>query len=135
MINLKSLLNIILATLLIFSLITTVHAQDLGDLLTRLMSNPISMATFIIQFSLGLALGYYSMKVIKHILALLGIIVIGVLLNVWQMGGIKEFVTQVGLEWSKVYPLIQTVLTAFGILTMLPIGLGFFIGITIAMRK
>ena len=75
------------------------------------------------------------MKVIKHILALLGIIVIGVLLNVWQMGGIKEFVTQVGLEWSKVYPLIQTVFTAFGILTMLPIGLGFFIGITIAMRK
>lgn len=120
-----------------FSLASTSFAQEGGfsELLSSLMSDPKALLSFVVQFALGAGLGYYSIKVIKYILALIGIMVIGTLLNIWQLGGLEEFVSKTGLEWSKIYPLLQSIAAALGILTVLPIGLGFFLGVVIAARK
>lgn len=119
----------------LLAILQTEAETDLGALLSTLISNPTSLAIFLIQLVLGLALGYFSVKVIKYIIALIGIIVIGVVLNIWQLGGIEEFVNRVGLEWSKVYSVIKTILAAFGIMTVLPVTIGFFLGIIIALKK
>ena len=135
--NLTTIMKIGLIFLVLIGLIPVTHAQGEGltELVSELMGNTNTLIAFIIQFILGLSLGYYSTKVIKHIIALIGIVIIGILLNVWQLGGVEEFVTRTGLEWSKVYPLLQSIIAAFGILTILPIGLGFFIGVIIATRR
>ncbi|KYH36960.1 MAG: hypothetical protein AYL29_010060 [Candidatus Bathyarchaeota archaeon B24] len=110
---------------------------DIGleDLLSELLSQPVTMASFIVKFCLGLMLGYFSVKAIKYVLALVGVMAVGVILDIWQLGGLEEFISKIGLEWSKVYPLIQSLISAFSILTVLPIGLGFFIGFIVAVRR
>ncbi|MCD6444485.1 hypothetical protein J7L70_05740 [Candidatus Bathyarchaeota archaeon] len=110
---------------------------DIGleDLLSELLSQPVTLASFIVKFCLGLMLGYFSVKAIKYVLALVGVMAVGVILDIWQLGGLEEFISKTGLEWSKIYPLIQSLISAFSILTVLPIGLGFFIGFVIAVRR
>ena len=128
----------LLVVLLVFSGISPCFAEDGVDLqlvISELMSNPIVLASFVVKFFLGLILGYFLAKVFKYILALVAIVLIGLLLDIWQLGGLEEFFSRSGLEWSKVYPLIQTLISALGILTILPIGVGFLLGVIIAMRR
>jgi len=128
----------LLVVLLVFSSISPCFAEDGVDLqsvISELMSNPIVLASFVVKFFLGLILGYFLAKVFKYILALVAIVVIGLLLDIWQLGGLGEFFSRSGLEWSKVYPLIQTLISALGILTTLPIGVGFLLGVIIAMKR
>lgn len=107
----------------------------LENLLSELLSKPVTLASFIVKLCLGLMLGYFSVKAVKYLLALVAVMAVGVALDIWQLGGLEEYVSKTGLEWSKVYPLIQSLISAFGILTVLPIGLGFFIGFVIAVRR
>jgi len=128
----------LLVVLLVFSSISPCFAEDGVDLqsvISELMSNPIVLASFVVKFFLGLILGYFLAKVFKYILALVAIVLIGLLLDIWQLGGLGEFFSRSGLEWSKVYPLIQTLISALGILTTLPIGVGFLLGVIIAMKR
>lgn len=108
---------------------------ELENLLSEFLSQPVTLASFIVKFCLGLMLGYFSVKAIKYVLALAAVMAIGVILDVWQLGGLEKFISKTGLEWSKVYPLIQSLISAFSILTVLPIGLGFFIGFVMAVRR
>jgi len=128
----------LLVVLLVFSSISPCFAEDGVDLqsvISELMSNPIVLASFVVKFFLGLILGYFLAKVFKYILALVAIVLIGLLLDIWQLGGLEEFFSRSGLEWSKVYPLIQTLISALGILTTLPIGVVFLLGGMIAMKR
>jgi len=127
-----------LVMLLVFSSINSCFAEDGVDLqsvISELMSNPIVLTSFVVKFFLGLILGYFLARVFKYILALVAIVLIGLLLDIWQLGGLGEFFSKSGLEWSKVYPLIQTLISALGILTILPIGVGFLLGVIIAMKR
>lgn len=128
----------LLVMLLVFSSINPCFAEDGVDLqsvISELMSNPIVLTSFVVKFFLGLILGYFLARVFKYILVLVAIVLIGLLLDIWQLGGLGEFFSKSGLEWSKVYPLIQTLISALGILTILPIGVGFLLGVIIAMKR
>ncbi|MEM2849445.1 MAG: hypothetical protein QXI36_04130 [Candidatus Bathyarchaeia archaeon] len=108
---------------------------DLQSVISELMSNPIVLASFAIKFCLGLLLGYFSAKVLKYILALVAIVLIGLLLDIWQLGGLGEFFSKMGLDWQKTYSLVQTIISVLGILTILPIAVGFLIGVIIAVKR
>jgi len=115
------------------------QGEDIGSLLISTFTNPSSLITFVIELALGIGLGYFSTKILKYILALIGIFIIGVLLNVWQspqLGvNIGEQLKRLDLEWSKISPVIMSIVYTIGLTTVLPITLGFLIGVVIAMSK
>ena len=134
--------GMILTLITALSFVSVCYAQEagnteggMGDLLSEFLSNPAGALVVVIQFGLGLGLGYFSMKALKYIVALIAIVVVGVLLNIWQFGGLGGFVEKTGLDPSKVHSIFKTVAGALGILTVVPVGIGFFIGIIVAMRK
>lgn len=107
---------------------------NLQSIISELMSNPVVLASFTVKFCLGLLLGYFSAKIIKYILALVAVTLIGLILDIWQLGGLGEYFSKMGLDWQKIYSLIQTIIITLGILTILPIGVGFLIGIIVAIK-
>lgn len=119
--------------------IPSVDNVDIGALLSSLFANPASLIIFVIQLVLGVGLGYFSAKVFKYVLALIGIFIIGVLLNIWQSSqlesNVKEQLTNLSLTWSKVYPVLLSLIYMLGLTTVLPITLGFVIGLIIAVAK
>ena len=75
----------------------------------------------------------------KYIVALILIFVIGVVLNIWNSpalgANIQQQLSSLGLEWGKVYPVLLSIVYMLGITTILPITVGFFIGVVIAIVK
>jgi len=137
---------LILTTCLVTSvfLAASVHSaycqnNELSDHLFELLSNPIAIAIFLTQLGLGFGLGYFSMKALKYIIALVCIFALGILLNIWQFGGLEGFLSRLGLEdfleISRLTAMLQTIASILGILTILPIGVGFFVGAIMAARK
>jgi len=115
---------------------TSTEEVTLPSFLSDALKNPKVMLAVAIQFLMGLGLGYYSAKVIRYILALIGILILGSILSIWSLGGSAyDVISRFGEEATKIYPLIQSVLSALGILTVGPIAAGFILGVIIAMRK
>lgn len=141
--KLSRILLVALASISIVFTIPSAFAQapsgDIASLLTSLFTNPSSLLTFIIELALGIGLGYFSAKIFKYILALIGIFIIGVLLNVWQSpqlsSNLQQQLTSLGLTWEKVYPVLISLIYMLGLTTVLPITLGFIIGLVIAIAK
>jgi len=107
-----------------------------NELVTKLLTNPKALVVVLIQFLLGFALGYYSAKVVKYVLALIAIIVLGSVLSVWSIGGnVNDFLTKLGTEAVKLWPVIQGVLATFGIMTVAPITIGFILGVVAAFAR
>ncbi|RLF15203.1 MAG: hypothetical protein DRJ66_04765 [Thermoprotei archaeon] len=135
----------IIATLIICALSTSYtciaqsnsEGSQIPELVSNALSNPKVLVTIAIQFLLGLSLGYFSVKVIKYILALIGILILGSFLSVWSLGGsIDEFLLRIGVEAQKVLPLIRDLLSTLGILTIGPVTIGFIAGIIVgSLRK
>lgn len=115
---------------------TATATASLNDVVASAVSNPKVIATVGVQFLLGMALGYVSVKVIKYVLALIGILVLGAALSVWSIGGsVEDFVIGLGVKAQKVMPIVKGALTALGILTVGPITAGFVLGLLIAFIK
>ena len=142
----KALPAVLAASLLILAVLapTTLSQTEnqtatevtLPSFLSDALKNPKVMLAVAIQFLMGLGLGYYSAKVIRYILALIGILILGSILSIWSLGGSAyDVISRLGEEASKIYPVIQSVLSALGILTVGPIAAGFIVGVIIAMRK
>ena len=112
---------------------------DIGKLFASLFLNPSFLMTFIIEFALGFGLGYFSVKVFKYIIALIGIFIVGILLNIWQTPQLGTSITselaQLGLTWSEVLPVALSLVYTLGITTVMPITIGFAIGLIVAMTK
>jgi hypothetical protein len=133
----------ILAVLVVILNVSVVFAQsstpDIGSIISSLFSNPYSLLIFVIELVLGLALGFFSVKAIKYILALICIFIVGVLLNVWatpNLGtSIQKQLSSLGLTWSSLHPVIMSIVYLLGLTTVLPITVGFIIGIVIATVK
>ena len=115
------------------------NSSDLGGVTTSLFMNPNTVLIFVIELLLGLGLGYFSVKIVKYIVALILIFVIGVVLNIWNSpalgANIQQQLNSLGLEWGKVYPVLLSIVYMLGITTILPITVGFFIGVVIAIVK
>ena len=112
---------------------------DIVSLLSSLFTVPSSLITFVIELALGFGVGYFSVKVFKYMIALIGIFIIGIFLNVWQSSqlssSIQEQLTKLGLNWGHVYPLLMSIIYRLGLTTVLPITLGLVIGLVIAATK
>jgi uncharacterized membrane protein (Fun14 family) len=110
--------------------------KDFGSFLLSLFGNSSALITFTVEFLLGLGLGYFSVKALKYVLALIGIVVVGILLNIWQGPQIMKIIQeQLNIEWLKMYQLILAILLALGITTILPLSLGFIVGIVIGAAR
>ncbi|OYT61148.1 MAG: hypothetical protein B6U69_04210 [Thermofilum sp. ex4484_15] len=116
-----------LSPLILASYNLTVNLPNSKDLLIDIMKNPKSLIAFVIQMLLGFGLGYYSLKVIKYILALIAIFVIGGLLNIWSLSG-----SNVNLQ--QLYSLLKPLIVALSIRLTLPILLGLLIGLIVAAK-
>lgn len=103
-----------------------------AEILTRLLSTePRALAVVFIQFVLGAALGYLSIKALKYIAAMLGVLALGSVLSAWSLGGDSSIYP--GLEGAM--PLLREVVTALGVLTIGPVAAGFAVGAVVALLR
>jgi len=106
------------------------------DIISMLFTNPKIALTVMIQIALGFALGYFSVKIIKYILALIGIIVLGSVMSVWSIGGsIESFLAKLGGTALQLKPVIMNLLTTLGVLTIGPVTIGFILGLIIGFIR
>ncbi|MEM1803408.1 MAG: hypothetical protein QXR80_02780 [Desulfurococcaceae archaeon] len=94
--------------------------------------NPPSVIVMLIQFVLGLALGYVSVKALKYIIAFIAVLVLGVMLSIWNLGTLrKEVLESLGLTIEAIFKLLLVLMiTAAG-----PTLIGFIVGIVISILK
>jgi hypothetical protein len=116
---------------LTFSL-AQVHGQsegaDLAQLLSTLFSTPASVAVFIIEFSLGVGLGYVAFKALKYLIVFAIIIFLGTMLSVW-------IAPSVSVNWALIMQRLIEFAYSLGFLTMLPVTLGLIVGAAIAITR
>ena len=117
---------------------TTVAANATIENIVRVfMSNPVAAVSLVIQFLLGLGLGYVSAKALKYVLAFVGILLLGSFLNVWSFGQTpEEALKHLGMELLQLKNLVISLLSALGLLTLGVTTIGFIVGAVIAwLRK
>jgi uncharacterized membrane protein (Fun14 family) len=107
------------------------------EIISSITSSPETAIAMGIQFVLGAALGYVMSKMIKYILAFIGIIAVGVALNIWSLGGsVDRTLKTLAIQAVEVRELLINFVAAIGILTVGPISAGFFTGLIIgSIRK
>lgn len=111
--------------------------NDLYDVLSEVFSSPMTLLIFSIQFGLGLGLGYFSVKALKYIIAIVCILALGVMLNIWQFGGLENFLGRLGIpvDPTQLTSILTAIVGLLGILTILPMGVGFLLGAIAAAIK
>ncbi len=130
-----------LNTIVLFqSLTTTTTATNttpaLTNLISSMASNPYVAASIIIQLVLGIALGYISVKVLKYILAFIGILVLGAVLNIWSFGGsIENTLKSYYQQFQQMEPMLKKMMATLGLLTVGPVSIGYIIGLIIGIVK
>lgn len=135
---------VLLITAMTSSYIVSAEATDamplgndvLGESLSEILKNPRLLIAVVIQFILGLALGYVSAKALKYILAFIGLLVLGAALSVWSLGGsVEDFITNLGVQAQQLLPIVKSFLATLGLMTIGPTSIGFIIGVLIALIK
>jgi len=130
-----------LNTIVLFQSLTTTTAATnttpaLVNLISSMASNPYVAASIIIQLVLGIALGYISVKVLKYILAFIGILVLGAVLNIWSFGGsIESTLKSYYQQFQQMEPMLKKMMTTLGLLTVGPVSIGYIIGLIIGIVK
>jgi len=110
----------------------SVEVPGVGELIVNAFSDPQTAIVILIQFILGLALGYISVKALKYILAFIAILVLGTFLSVWRLG---SSMTEVFKTLSSVAEIAKNFAIVLGLITVGPISIGFIIGAVIALIK
>ena len=109
--------------------------QDLGYILS-LFGNPSVLLVFGIELLLGIGLGYFAIKALKYVIAVILIIALGLILNIWQAPNILQTVRdQLGIPMNQLWSILLSLVYAFGLTTVLPITLGFIIGVVLAITR
>ncbi|MEM0065807.1 MAG: hypothetical protein QW459_06170 [Sulfolobales archaeon] len=86
----------------------------------------------LIQFLLGLGLGYVSVKALKYIIAFIALLVLGSFLSVWSLGGsVDATLGYLGTLASNV----KNLLFVLGLITVGPVSVGFIVGALIALLR
>lgn len=110
--------------------------MTIGDTIAIILRNNRILVATLIQFLMGLGLGYYFAKAVKYLIALILVIIAGALLNIWSFGGSMDniFIQYVsGLAQYK--DEVITLLKIFGAMLVGPILIGFIIGIIIGLTR
>ena len=104
--------------------------------LMQALQSPTQLGVLLIQFSMGFGLGYISVKALKYVLGFIGILVLGVLLNVWSLGLLLEgMIAQFGEYAMQAKDLIYGLMSTLGLLTIGPTTMGFVMGALVAWLK
>ncbi|MDK6028594.1 hypothetical protein QPL79_04400 [Ignisphaera sp. 4213-co] len=104
----------------------------MGSAIDVILSNYQSYLVMLVQFLLGLALGYVSVKALKYILAFIAILALGTLLSVWSLGATPSDVLKtVGLTIES----LKSLAILLGLMTIGPVSIGFIIGALMALLK
>ncbi len=119
------------------STVTQVANATISNIVKAFMSNPVAAVSIVIQFLLGLGLGYVAAKALKYVLAFVGILLLGSFLNVWSFGHTPEqALRSLGTELIQLKNLALSLLSALGLLTIGVTTIGFIVGAIIAwIRK
>ena len=120
-------------------LVATMQTQPLNstiDFLGVAFSNPKVAVAVLIQFLLGMGLGYYAVKIIKYVAAFIGVIILGALLNVWSLGGsIEDFLAGITGNIGEVKAVVAGIVKTLGVLTVGPVSAGFVIGLLVGLLR
>jgi len=128
-------LALILAALNIVAVSAQPTGQDLGFILS-LFGNPSVLLVFGIELLLGIGLGYFAIKALKYVIAVILILAVGLLLNIWQAPNILQTIQgQLGIPMNQLWSIMLSIVYAFGLTTVLPITLGFIIGVILAIVR
>lgn len=106
--------------------------MSIEELIRLVQLNPSAVAVILVQFALGLALGYFSAKAIKYVLAIIATLFLGSLLSVWTSGITLEDLVQAFMTLSEP---AKKVVTAIGLFTVGPMSAGFVVGALLALVK
>ena len=99
-------------------------------------SNPKVAIAILLQFVMGLLLGYYMARVVKYVVALVIVVVAGALLNAWSIGGsIEDILRKYGTALLQYKDVLLSLLKGLGLLTAGPLAAGFFIGLIVGWAR
>jgi hypothetical protein len=130
------LIALIVILTLIFSIVSAQAQVNLTELLSEALKNPKVLVVVVIQFLMGLGLGYFSFKVWKYLVALIAIIVLGNVLTIWSLGSSPEsFLGQLYETFKQFLPNIIAFIQLLGIMTVGPVTIGFIVGIILAIIR
>jgi len=119
-----------------FQALNTTTAIDISSFIGSILINPRAYIVMLIQFLLGLGLGYVAMKALKYILGAVGIIFLGIALGVWSIGNsIYETLYRMELIAKSLWEIAYSLLTALGLLVIGPVTVGFIVGALIAQFR
>jgi hypothetical protein len=136
--SIKAIVLIVLIIILtfIFSIVSAQAQVNLTDLISEALKNPKVLVVVVIQFLMGLGLGYFSFKVWKYLIALIAIIVLGNVLTIWSLGSSPEsFLGQLYETFKQFLPNIIAFIQLLGIMTVGPVTIGFIVGIILAIIR
>lgn len=102
------------------------------EIVSAMLSNPVSAVVIFIQFLLGLAIGYLVARILKYVLAILGILVLGTLLSVWSFSlAPEEVLSKLGVTLET----LKNIALAFAAIMVGPIAVGFVVGILVGLLR
>jgi len=136
--SIKAIVLIVLIVILtfIFSIVSAQAQVNLTELISEALKNPKVLVVVVIQFLMGLGLGYFSFKVWKYLVALIAIIVLGNVLTIWSLGSSPEsFLGQLYETFKQFLPNLIAFIQLLGIMTVGPVTIGFIVGIILAIIR
>ncbi len=115
---------------------TTQGNTTIGEIVSAAMSNPKMAVTMLIEFLLGVGLGYIGVKALRYILAFIGILILGSVLSAWSLGGnMENIAAKLGVEVKQLLPLLKQFALTIGATIVGPASIGVIVGIILAMMK
>ncbi|MCE4618839.1 MAG: hypothetical protein F7C82_01750 [Desulfurococcales archaeon] len=108
----------------------------LQEVVSVAVSNPKMALTILIEFLLGVALGYVGVKAMRYIFAFIGILILGSILSAWSLGGnLEDIAAKLGVELKQLLPLLKQFVITIGATIVGPASIGVIVGVILAMVK
>ncbi|MEM3949024.1 MAG: hypothetical protein QXM76_05465 [Zestosphaera sp.] len=106
--------------------------MSLESLLSEVLADPKVSAVILVQFLLGLGLGYIAVKVLKYIIAFIAILVLGTFLSIWSLAGSVENTLSTFGELANT---AKNFITILGLMTVGPVSIGFIVGALLGLLR
>lgn len=104
------------------------------ELISATLSTPTGSIIVLIQFILGLLLGYIVAKILKYVIAMIAILILGSILSIWSLGNLnlsQETLSKIGVSLNT----LKNIALSFAALLVGPIAIGFIIGVLIGLLR
>jgi len=103
-----------------------------AEIINTVLSQPQTAVVMGIQFFLGLALGYVSVKALRYIIAFIAILALGTFLSIWSLGSTPQEALQT-LQLSV--GALKNLAAVIGLMSVGPVSVGYIIGAVIALMR